>query len=55
MVKTGASDQTPEQRLEFTKVFGEKLMQAQGEEINRLEAGMRKTFPQLQFIDLEAH
>ncbi len=55
VVKTGASDQTPEQRLEFTKVFGEKLMQAQGEEINRLEAEMRKTFPQLQFIDLEAH
>ncbi|KAA0212931.1 cation diffusion facilitator family transporter [bacterium] len=55
VVKTGASDQTPEQRLEFAKIFGEKLMQAQGEEINRIESEMRQAFPQLQFIDLEAH
>ena len=55
VVKTGAADQTPEQRLEFAKVFAEKMMQAQGAEVNRLEAEMRKAFPQLVFIDLEAH
>jgi zinc transporter 9 len=55
VVKTGAADQTPEQRLEFARVFAEKMMQAQGAEVNRIEEEMRKAFPQLLFIDLEAH
>ncbi|CAG0926936.1 Magnetosome protein MamB [Planctomycetaceae bacterium] len=55
VVKTGASEQTPEQRMEFARAFAEKMMQAQGAEVNRLEEEMRKAFPHVVFIDLESH
>ena len=54
VVKTGTSEQSPEQRIEFAREFAEKLMQEHGAEVNRLEAELRKQFPQLKFIDLEA-
>ena len=54
VVKTGTPDQTPEQRKDFAREFAERLMQAHGAEVNRLEGELRKLFPQLIYIDLEA-
>ncbi|MCC6573539.1 MAG: cation diffusion facilitator family transporter [Planctomycetes bacterium] len=45
---------TPEARAAFTREFGEKLMQAHGAEINRIEDSLRREFPQLKYIDLES-
>jgi zinc transporter 9 len=54
VVKTGSADQTADQRLQFAREFGEKLMQEQGKEVNRIEDELRKQFPQLKYIDLES-
>ncbi len=54
VVKTGTPDQTPDQRKDFAREFAERLMQAHGAEVNRLESELRKIFPQLIYIDLEA-
>jgi zinc transporter 9 len=54
VVKTGTPDQTPDQRKDFAREFAERLMQAHGAEINRIEAELRRMFPQLLYIDLEA-
>jgi zinc transporter 9 len=54
VVKSASSDQTAEMRLQFARDFGERLMQEQGKEVNRIEEELRKLFPQLKYIELEA-
>jgi len=44
----------PESRRAFAREFGEKITEALGDEIDRIEAELRERHPELTFLDLES-
>lgn len=49
-----ATVNTEEQRAEFAKEFGDRLLDALGKEVDRLEAALRARFPRIKSISLES-